>query len=332
MRADRLLSLLMLLQRRGQMTAQALADELETSVRTIYRDVDALSAAGVPIYAERGRGGGCALLDSFQTNLTGLTDNEVRALFMLSIPGPLADLGVSQELKTAMLKLSAALPAARRQDEEHVRQRIHLDASWWFQSNEPVPHLDTIQQAVWQDRRLHLTYRRPYPARDQVERVVEPYGLVAKAGVWYVVALCQERFRAHRVSHILEAHLLSEQFERRSDFDLAAFWETWRTEFEANRPYYPVVVRVSPDLIPLLPLYFGDPLREQIAQTAPPDADGWITLTLPFERLETARDRILGFGWAVEVLEPEALRLSVIDYAQQIVAFYQEREERDGAR
>jgi predicted DNA-binding transcriptional regulator YafY len=195
-----------------------------------------------------------------------------------------------------------------------------------------VPHLDTIQQAVWQDRRLHLTYRRPYPARDQVERLVEPYGLVAKAGVWYLVADRQEQFRAYRVSHILEAHLAPERFERRPDFDLAAFWETWSTEFEANRPYYPVVVRVSPGLIPLLPLYFGDPLREQIAQTAPPDADGWITVTLPFERFETARDRILGFGRAVEVLEPEALRLSVIDYAQQIVAFYRECEERGRTR
>ena len=329
MRADRLLSLLMLLQRRGQMTAQALADELETSVRTIYRDIDALSAAGIPIYAERGRGGGCALLDSFQTNLTGLTENEVRALFMLSIPGPLADLGVSQELRAAMLKLSAALPAARRQDEEHVRQRIHLDSSWWFQSNEPVPHLDTIQQAVWRDCRLQLTYRRPYPARDPAERLVEPYGLVAKAGVWYLVAARQEQFRAYRVSRILEARLLPDHFERCPAFDLAAFWKAWRTEYEENRPYYPVVVRVSPDFAPLLPLYFGDPLREQIGRTGPPDADGWITVTLPFERLEAARDRILGFGRAVEVLEPEALRLSVIDYAQQIIAFYCERDERE---
>ncbi len=326
MRADRLLSLLMLLQRRGQMTAQVLAEELETSVRTIYRDIDALSAAGIPVYAERGRGGGCALLDSFHTNLTGLTENEVRALFMLSIPGPLADLGVSQELKAAMLKLSAALPAARRRDEELVRQRIHLDSSWWFQADEPVPHLDTIQQAVWQDRKLVLTYRRPFPVRDQVERLVDPYGLVAKAGVWYLVALCREQFRAYRVSRVLEAHLSPESFERRADFDLAEFWKAWITEFEESRAYYPVVVRVSPDFVSVLPLYFGDPLRAQIAQAGPPDADGWITLTLPFERLEAARDRILGFGRAVEVLEPEALRLSVIDYAQQIVAFYHERE------
>ncbi|NLX09152.1 MAG: YafY family transcriptional regulator [Chloroflexi bacterium] len=330
MRADRLIALLMLLQRRGQMTAQALADELETSVRTVYRDIDALSAAGIPIYAERGRGGGCALLDSFQTNLTGLTENEVRALFMLSIPGPLATLGVAEELKSAMLKLSAALPAARRQDEDRVRQRIHLDSSWWFQAHEPVPHLDVIQRAVWQDHKLRLTYCRPYPIQDQVELLVEPYGLVAKAGVWYLVALNQARFRAYRVTRLLGAELVPESFERCPDFDLAAFWQAWSAEFEENRANYPVTVRAAPDLIALLPLYFGEAVRAQIVQAGPPDAGGWLILTLPFDRLEPARDRILGFGRAIEVLAPEALRLSVIDYAQQIVAFYHERGEHGG--
>src|SRR5512136_703550 len=136
MRADRLLSLLMLLQARGRMTAQELAAELEVSERTIYRDINALSASGVPVYAESGPGGGCALLDSYRTNLTGLDQDEVRALFMLSIPAPLDQLGVSQELRTALLKLSAALPDTRRGDEERTRQRIHLDSTWWFQPEE----------------------------------------------------------------------------------------------------------------------------------------------------------------------------------------------------
>jgi predicted DNA-binding transcriptional regulator YafY len=327
MRADRLLALLMLLQTRGHMTAPVLAEELETSVRTIYRDIDALSAAGIPVYTERGRGGGCALLDSFHTNLTGLTEHEVRALFMLSIPGPLADLGVSQELKTAMLKLSAALPAARRRDEELVRQRVYLDSTWWFQSNEPVPHLETVQQAVWQDRKLYLTLRLLSPVSDQVERLVEPYGLVAKAGIWYLVATGGGQVRAYRISQILEARLAPESFERRADFDLAAFWKMWSAEYEQNRPVYPVVVRVAPSLVALLPLYFGDSVRALIAQAGPPDGEGWMRLTLPFERLETARDRILGFGRAVEVLAPEELRLSVIDFAEQIVTFYRERAE-----
>ena len=159
MRADRLLSLLMLLQTRGKMTAQALAQELEVSERTIYRDIDALCTSGVPIYGEAGLDGGYALLDSYRTNLTGLSEAEVRALFMLNVPAPLADLGVSRELKSALLKLTAALPAARRPHEEHVRQRFYLDSAGWQRDEEAVPHLKTIHQAVWQDRKLYLTVR-----------------------------------------------------------------------------------------------------------------------------------------------------------------------------
>ena len=186
MRADRLLSLLLLLQARGRLTAPKLAQELEVSERTIYRDIDALSAAGVPVYGEPGRGGGYALLDSYRTNLTGLTEGEVRALFMLSIPKPLTDLGVGQELGAALRKLAAALPSARRDDEQRVRQRFLLDAVGWEQAAESVPHLPTVHRAVWEDRRLHLKYRIG-PLAVQIEQTVEPYSLVAKAGDWLVV-------------------------------------------------------------------------------------------------------------------------------------------------
>lgn len=320
MRADRLLSLLMLLQSRGLLTAQELAQELEVSERTIYRDIDALCAAGVPVYAEHGSGGGYALLDSYRTNLTGLTQDEVRALFMLSIPAPLDELGVSQELKAALLKLSASLPAHRRPDEEHARQRVHLDSVWWGQDQEPVPHLRTIQQAVWQDRKLHLTHRLLFGA--QVEWVVHPYGLVAKAGVWYLVCARNGNVRAYRVSGMLGARLLDEGFERPASFDLAAFWKQWSASVEKNRPHYAVSARVAPNLLPYLPLHFGERIRAQIEQAAPSDADGWTRLTLHFESFEQARKRILGFGRAVEVLEPLALRLSVQDFAAQIVALY----------
>ena len=323
MRADRLLSLLMLLQTRGRMTAQELAEELETSVRTIYRDIDALSAAGVPVYAERGPGGGCALLDSYRTNLTGLTEDEVRALFMLSIPAPLAELGVGQELKAALLKLSAALPSTRRGDESHVRQRIHLDWVGWHQPEEPVPHLQAMHQAVWQDRKLHITYPVEIVSYvKQFERLVDPYGLVAKAGVWYLVCAGDGRMRVLRVSQVLDAVLSDERFERPADFDLAAFWEHWCTRQEENRPSYPVTARVSPKIVPLLPFYFGKGIHDAIAHASLPDAEGWITLVLPFETARAARDRILGFGSAVEVLEPKPLRASIVDYAMQIVSFY----------
>jgi predicted DNA-binding transcriptional regulator YafY len=312
----------MLLQTHGRMTAQALAEELEVSVRTIYRDIEALSYAGVPVYAERGPGGGCALFDSYRTNLTGLTESEVQALFMLNVPAPLSDLGMRAELQSALLKLTAALPAKRRQGERYVRQRFFLDSVGWFQSDETVPHLETIQQAVWQDRKLALIYRIPYPINDRGQRQVEPYGLVAKAGAWYLVAFSNERIRAYRVSQILEARLADDGFDRPADFDLAKFWNAWCAEYERNRPQYPVKVRIAPNLIPLLPLYFGDRIRDQLAGAGPPDAEGWLTVTLQFERLETARARLLGFGRAVEVVEPEALRQSVVDFATQIVSFY----------
>ena len=323
MRADRLLSLLMLLQARGRTTADKLAQELEVSVRTIYRDIDALSAAGIPVYAERGPGGGCELIDSYRTSLTGLTRDEVRALFMLSVPAPLDELGVSQELRGALLKLAAALPATRRHDEERVRQRIHLDWAGWFQPQEPVPHLQTLQRAVWEDRRLHLAYRLQVGAYvEQVEHLVDPYGLVAKAGVWYLVYARDGQVRVHRVSRVLDARIADARFERPADFDLAAFWRAWCAEHEESRPYYPVVARVATALIPILPQYFGDRIREAIAGAGPPDGEGRITLTLPFETLEGARERILGFGGAVEVLEPEVLRRTVVDFAAQIVALY----------
>ncbi len=320
-RADRLLSLLMLLQTRGRMTAQDLASKLEVSERTIYRDIAALGIAGVPVYAERGPGGGCELLESYRTTLTGLTLQEARALFMLNIPAPLDQLGVTQELKAALLKLSAALPASRRGEEERSRQRIHLDSSWWFQAEEAVPCLPAIQQALWQDHKLHLTYRADFGT--QVHQVVAPYGLVAKSSVWYLVYTHPSGdVRALQVSRITEAAILEETFDRPPDFDLAAFWKEWCADFENSRIRYRVKLRAAPNLVQQLPFYFGDTIREILAQAPPPDAEGWIVLTLPFESEPAARARILGFGRAAEVLEPEALRKSVIDFAEQIVAFY----------
>jgi len=320
MRADRLLSILMLLQTRGQMTAQQLSEELEVSVRTIYRDLDALSAAGVPVYAERGPGGGCALLDSYRTTLTGLTQDEVHALFMLSIPAPLAELGVDQELRAALLKLAAALPDARRHDEARARQRIHLDSEGWFETKEPVPHLQTIQQALWQDRKLDITYRLPREA--QAGWSIEPYGLVAKGNTWHLVCVRDGHMRVYRVSRVLDATVMPETFERPASFNLVAFWRDWCAQVEENRPHYPVTVRVAPDLTPWLPYFFGAQIRDQIAGAGPPDAEGWITITLSFETLEDARERILGFGRAMEVMSPQALRNTVFDYATQIVSLY----------
>jgi len=302
------------------MTAQELAERLEVSERTIYRDLDALSIAGVPVYAERGPGGGCSLLESYRTNLTGLNETEVKALFMVSIPGPMADLGLSKAFNTALLKLSAALPTAHRDYAEYVRQRLYLDTVDWSHAQEPVPHLQTIQEAIWQDRRLNLTYRRAEGS--WVKRLVDPYSLVAKGGIWYLVGSVTRWMLVFRVSRVQAAAITESHFERQSGFDLVAYWTDWCAQMAVSHPPYPVTLRVAWEVIPLLPGILGERAHSLLEQAGPPDAEGAITLTLTFESLEAARSQVLGFGPLVEVLEPAELRDSVIEQATRIVAFY----------
>ena len=315
MRADRLLSLLMLLQTQGRMTAAELATELEVTERTIYRDIDALSMAGVPIYTERGPGGGCALLDHYRTNLTGLNEEEIQALFMLSIPAPLVDLGVNQELKRALLKLTTALPTRHYDAEQYVRQRIHLDSVVFFQSSEPMPHLRLIYQAVWENRQLHITYQLPFDT--EVGRIIKPYGLVAKTNIWYLVYECNNHIFVRRTSHIVEAVFTDENFERPTEFNLEVFWQKWCADFEKQQPHYVVKVRATSELLPYLSKFVP-------SHTMPNSlGNDWLEMCLSFESFEVARMYILSFGRAIEVLEPLPLRLSVIDFATQILDFYQ---------
>lgn len=318
MRADRLLSLLMILQTQGRKTAQDLADELEVSERTIYRDIEALSIAGVPVYAMRGPGGGCDLLNTYRTSLTGLNKDEVRALFMVSIPAPLEQLGVSQKLKTALLKITSAMSSTPQHSEQWVRQRIHVDVVPWFQPEEPVPHLGALHQAVNQDRRIQLTYQLHFDAR--ATWVVDPYGLVTKAGIWYLICAREGKIRDYRVSKVLEAKALEEHFDLPEVFNLAIYWEGKCSEAEESRSRYMVKARVSAGVIPHLRRYFHDAV-DDLSQQAESNG-GWITADLQFETFESARNRILGYGRAVEVLEPEALRLSIADYASQIIDLY----------
>jgi len=320
MRADRLLSLTMLLQTRGRLTARQLASELDVSERTIYRDVVALNAAGIPIYTEDGHGGGICLVESYRTDLTGLRPEEAQALSMLNIPEPLVRLGVGQELKAALLKLSAAVPPGVREKQAQAHQRIHLDAAWWFQPEEPTPYLQTIQQAIWQDRLLQITFRGDFDTL--IEQIVAPYGLVAKASIWYLVFSREGRMRARRVSRIVSAVLQPQSFERPPGFDLAAFWQKWCANYENDRPRYDVHALVLLSLVAhLAPL-----LRENQSDTleTPPAVrrEGWQAVTLTFENFEAARTSILGFGGAIEVLEPLALRRSVADFSQQTRSLY----------
>ena len=323
MRADRLLSLLMLLQTRGQMSAKELAEELEVSERTIYRDITALSASGVPVYASRGPGGGVRLIEEYRTTLTGLTPDETRALFMMSIPAPLMQLGMGEKFKGALLKLSASLPAGRREEEARTRQRILLDSSWWFQSEQDVPCLHIIQGALFQDRRLHIKVRWDF-FNTEFEQEAEPYGLVAKANIWYLVYGRGGTPHVTRVSQIIEAEMMPEVFARPAGFQLDAFWEAWCREYESQPPFC-ARVRVAPDALPMLAEYVGDRARGQVISRHVPHVDGWVTLDLPFESFVAARSRLLGLGRAVEVMEPETLRKSLVDFAEQIVGFYKNR-------
>ena len=281
MRADRLLSIMLLLQTRERMTAQELAHELEVSERTIYRDMIALSTAGVPVYGTSGPEGGFSLIESYRTSLTGLTEGEVRALFMLSIPAPLGDLGLTQELKAAMRKLAAALPTSSRGAEERVRQRIFLDSTWWHQEEENIPHLQTLYQALWGDRQINLKYR-PHP-QAEVELVVDPYGLVAKAGTWYLVSQRNLQIHVHRVAGLAEVHLLETNFIRPESFDLQAFWEGWRMDRENRHTGFAVTVRVAKDFLPWLPMYFGSRIHERMEKADLPDEQGRLTHELSFE-------------------------------------------------
>ena len=320
MRADRLLALLMLLQTHTRVPAAALAQELEVSVRTVYRDMEALSAAGVPVYAERGPGGGCCLVEDYRTSLTGLTPAEIRALFMLNVPEPLVELGVSQEFKGALLKLSAALPAAQAAETEHSRQRFYLDSNWWSPSG-PVSQLDVLRQAVWSDCALQLRFRSFITG--EIDLQVEPLGLVSKAGVWYLVYQFQDQVRALRVERIIQADLLSETFTRPAGFDLAAFWTNWCQGIEQENRRYSVVLRVSPEIQPRLLQHLGGQARQALQNATSPDSQGWVQISLGFDSLQSARDRLLSYGCAIEVISPDALRLSMQDYARQILAVYE---------
>ena len=321
MRADRLLSMLLLLQTHQRMTAQDLAARLEVSERTIYRDLSALGSAGVPVYAERGPGGGCMLLDGYRTNLTGMTEAEVRTLLLAGAPALVNDLGMAESLEAALLKLLAALPPRFRSHLERARQRIHIDASAWSRYEEAVPHLGAIQEAVLLDRRIRLTYHKANG--EMIERVIDPLGLVAKATIWYLVAGSNGEMRVFRISRVLEVEALEEACVRPEGFDLAAYWDRWQKEFEASLPKYAVTVRVAAENVLALPQFFGDWIVP-VAERAPSDVDGSLKLPLTFDSMEYARTRMLGLGTMVEVLDPPELRASVAEFAHRIAAFYAE--------
>ncbi|MCF1596211.1 helix-turn-helix transcriptional regulator [Streptomyces muensis] len=322
MKSDRLLSILLLLQTRGRVTAPELAERLEVSVRTIYRDVEALSASGVPVYAERGRHGGIELLAGFRTDVTGLTADESRALFILAAQGAHAALGLDMALGSALRKVMAALPAPHRPAAEVTSRRILVDATRWKGGPQPAVDLDVLQDAVFADRRLGLRYRH---SGEQEPRTytVDPYGLVSKAGVWYLVADRRGRPRLFRADRVRSARVLDEVVRRRPGVELADVWEVLRRQVEERPGGIDVTVRVRRDRLDLFLRLMASSLvslPEGVDEGV--GGDGWVTVRLSLGVVGEAR-QLLQFSDRVEVVSPSEVRDELARAAASVTALYQ---------
>ena len=321
MRADRLLSLALLLQARGAATARALADELGVSVRTVYRDLAALGAAGVPVVTEAGPGGGCRLMDGYRFPLRGLRPDEAEALLILGVPAVLRELG-----------LAGALTAAHRQIQVTAGvgsgALVHLDMPRWFGGQEEVPCLRDLARALRLSRKLAIRY--PPPDREPrvvgplglVNKAGTPLGLVNKAGTWYLVAEAGD-VRVFRAGRVSAAQVLAEPFGRPAGFELAAFWARWSAEFEASRPRLEVRLAASPHALSAFGEVFGPAAAPALEAAEPPGQDGWRVVTLSFEHERAAVHRLAGFGDQVEVLDPPAVRAALLATAREILGRYQ---------
>ena len=341
MRADRLVSLALLLQARGQMSAHELACELEVSVRTIYRDISALNAAGIPVMAEPGRGGGCRLIEGYRFPLRGLSADEAEALLLLGVTGVFAELGLADALAAAHRKVStsAGLSAGGlragglRAGGGETRQAslVHLDMPRWFHGTEPVPYLRTLAEAVRLGRRLLLGYRRDDGSQEKT-REVGPLGLVNKAGTWYLVAIRSATREpeagkdadpvVYRVGRVTSARLLTAEAGRPDGFDLAAFWDRWSAAFMTSRSRVEVRLRATPTALGIFPYVFGDAGKRAAEAAGAADADGLREVVLTFEEERVAAHRLAGFGGEVAVISPETVRTELIATARELLARY----------
>ncbi|MEU9319111.1 WYL domain-containing protein [Streptomyces sp. NPDC048295] len=325
MPASRLLSVLLLLQSRGRMSARQIADELNVSVRTAYRDVVRLQSAGVPVYAEPGRGGGYQLLDGYRTRLTGMSEGEARALFFAGLPGPAADLGLTAEMSAVRLKLLAALPTGLREEAERAAAVFHLDAPGWYREPERTPHLPVFVDAVLTRRAVDVRYRR-WRAPQEVNRRLHPYGLVLKSGTWYLVAATGKGTATYRVAQVLDAVPGDERFDRPQDFDLAAHWAAYLDDFRARRYTGTATVRLSPRGRRRLPDNVPPEVVRAVDSTATAVGDdGWVEAVIPIEGTEHACGELLRLGADVEVVAPAELRRAVATTVGMLARTYADR-------
>jgi predicted DNA-binding transcriptional regulator YafY len=311
MRADRLLSILLVLEGQRRVTARELARRMEVSERTILRDMDALSGAGVPVVAERGAGGGWSLLDGYQTKLTGLNTAEIQALFLARPARLMTDLGLQQNAEAALIKLRASLPEASRAGADFARQRILVDSRGWRDPAESVACLPVLLDALWRERQVRFVYRRVLG--EAGERIANPLGLVAKGSTWYLIATADGEPRTYRVSRIHEAAVLEEACRRPAGFDLASYWERSAAEFREKLPRYYATFLAAPEVMTWV-RYRGWRLEEEAAE------GDRVRVRLRFDAEEEALQFALSFGGRIEVVEPAELRERVAASAEEIVA------------
>jgi predicted DNA-binding transcriptional regulator YafY len=319
MRASRLLTIMMMLQTRGRLRAETLAEELEVSVRTIYRDIDQLSAAGVPVYADVGRNGGFALLEGWRTRLTGLTPPEAKALFLAGLPGPAAELGLGDAMADAELKLLAALPPDWQEEAQRVSSRFHLDPRGWFQAAETVEVLRQVADAVWSERQIAVTYASWTKVAD---RILEPLGLVLKSGLWYMVAQSDGQPRTYRLEAVRALSLTDTVFVRPKDFDLASYWAASTAQFEKDVYVGRAEVRVTPTGISRLKDLNATYRTAIETSDAVPAPDGRVTIVLPIEETAWTARLFTRIGAEMEVLSPPELRAEMARIAREMSALY----------
>jgi predicted DNA-binding transcriptional regulator YafY len=330
MKSGRLLEMLLLLQARGQVTAAELAQRLEVSPRTVYRDAEALSSAGVPIYAERGRAGGIRLLPGYRTDVTGLTQDEARALFVLTTGGVHEDLGLGTAARSAIVKVMRAVPEPFRPAATATSQRILVDPAGWMRGGDPVGQLGVLQAAVFTDRRLRLRYRgsaeraagQPKAAGTgpPAERVVDPYGLVCKAGIWYLVAEVGGEPRLFRVSRVVSAEVDEAPVRRRDGVELAGLWERLRRQVEDRPAEVRVQARVRREWLDIFGRICAGNLVGSV-EDAEPAGEEWVQVRLRYGAVPAART-LLSFGANVEVVSPPEVQADLAEQAADVVALY----------
>lgn len=330
MRASRLVSILLLLQGRGKLTARQLADALEVSVRTVYRDIESLSEAGVPVYGDAGPDGGYQLLGGYRTRLNGLTAAEAQALSLAGMPRAAAELGLGTVLATAQLKLQAALPAELRDRTDAISERFLLDAPGWYHDGDSSPYLAAIAGAVWNQHRIEVRYRR-WTAPTDVTRTLDPHGIVLKAGKWYLVARNAATnaagagggMRTYRINHVLGLTDTGERFTRAEAFDLAAFWAAGVAGFRTGLWQGEARIRLSQAGRERAAEMMSSAVISAVEATASAaDNDGWVSAVVPIESLIHAQQDFLRLGAEVEVLDPAELRARLAQTARSLAALY----------